>query len=208
MTLSNPRTDRRGRPGRGRSGRRGERRRLPAQHPLVPAPADHRVTCAAASACSEACSSPAWSLVGILLLTALCAPLIAPYGFADTSADGTRFGTQQPPSAAHLLGTTVTGFDVLSRVIWGTRTAVAVMACAVAALPVHRGRARTAVRLRRRLAGPAAGDGGRRGLRLPLPAAGDRDVDRDLAADSPTPGAASPPPPSRSPWCSSRSTSE
>ncbi|MDN5821001.1 MAG: ABC transporter permease, partial [Brachybacterium sp.] len=46
---------------------------------------------------------------------------------------GERFGTQQPPSAEHLLGTTVTGFDVLSRVIWGTRTAVAVMACAVAA---------------------------------------------------------------------------
>ncbi|AXK45277.1 ABC transporter permease [Brachybacterium saurashtrense] len=72
-------------------------------------------------------------LVAMLLLGALLAPLIAPYGFAQTSADGTAFGTQQPPSAAHPLGTTVTGFDVLSRVIWGTRTAVAVMACAVAA---------------------------------------------------------------------------
>ena len=68
-----------------------------------------------------------------LLITALLAPLLAPYGFAATSADGTAFGTQQPPSAAHPLGTTVTGFDVLSRVIWGTRTAVAVMVCAVAA---------------------------------------------------------------------------
>ncbi|MFC7374684.1 MULTISPECIES: ABC transporter permease [unclassified Brachybacterium] len=72
-------------------------------------------------------------LVAILLLTALAAPLIAPYGFAQTAADGTNFGGQQPPSAAHPLGTTVTGFDVLSRVIWGTRTAVAVMACAVVA---------------------------------------------------------------------------
>ena len=72
-------------------------------------------------------------LVGLLLLTALLAPLLAPHGFADTGSDGVRFGTQQPPSAAHPLGTTVTGFDVLSRVIWGTRTAVAVMACAVAA---------------------------------------------------------------------------
>src|SRR5699024_8291626 len=71
--------------------------------------------------------------VGLLLLTALLAPLLAPHGFADTGSDGVRFGTQQPPSAAHPLGTTVTGFDVLSRVIWGTRTAVAVMACAVAA---------------------------------------------------------------------------
>ncbi|GAA1487480.1 ABC transporter permease [Brachybacterium sacelli] len=68
-----------------------------------------------------------------LLLTALFAPLVAPYGFAQTSANGVRFGGQQPPSAEHLLGTTVTGFDVLSRVIWGTRTAVAVMACAVVA---------------------------------------------------------------------------
>lgn len=68
-----------------------------------------------------------------LLLTALFAPLLAPYGFAATGADGVKFGGQQPPSAEHLLGTTVTGFDVLSRVIWGTRTAVAVMVCAVVA---------------------------------------------------------------------------
>ncbi|GAA1283889.1 MULTISPECIES: ABC transporter permease [Brachybacterium] len=68
-----------------------------------------------------------------LLLTALFAPLLAPYGFADTGVDGVKFGGQQPPSAEHLLGTTVTGFDVLSRVIWGTRTAVAVMVCAVVA---------------------------------------------------------------------------
>ena len=72
-------------------------------------------------------------LVAGLLLTALLAPLIAPYPFAATSADGTAFGTQQPPSAAHPLGTTVAGYDVLSRVVFGTRTAVAVMACAVVA---------------------------------------------------------------------------
>ncbi|MGO3314090.1 MAG: ABC transporter permease [Brachybacterium tyrofermentans] len=72
-------------------------------------------------------------LVVGLLLTALFAPLLAPYGFAATGADGVKFGGQQPPSAQHLLGTTVTGFDVLSRVIWGTRTAVAVMVCAVIA---------------------------------------------------------------------------
>lgn len=72
-------------------------------------------------------------LVVGLLLTALFAPLLAPYGFAATGTDGVRFGGQQPPSAEHLLGTTVTGFDVLSRVIWGTRTAVAVMVCAVVA---------------------------------------------------------------------------
>ncbi len=68
-----------------------------------------------------------------LLLTALLAPWIAPYSWAQTTADGVSFGAQQPPSAQHWLGTTVSGFDVLSRVIWGTRTAVAVIALAVVA---------------------------------------------------------------------------
>ncbi|UYG17731.1 ABC transporter permease [Brachybacterium huguangmaarense] len=73
-------------------------------------------------------------LVVGLLLTALLAPLVAPYSYGATSADGASFGTQLPPGTpGHLLGTTVSGFDVLSRVIWGTRTAVLVMACAVVA---------------------------------------------------------------------------
>jgi peptide/nickel transport system permease protein len=70
----------------------------------------------------------------LVLVAALFAPLLAPFGFAQAAADdGTAFGTQQPPSAAHPLGTTVTGYDVLSRVIWGSRTAVLVIACAVIA---------------------------------------------------------------------------
>lgn len=72
-------------------------------------------------------------LTAILLLTALFAPLLAPYEWAQMSDDAGNFGTQQPPSARNLLGTTVSGFDVLSRVIWGTRTAVAVMFLAVIA---------------------------------------------------------------------------
>lgn len=72
-------------------------------------------------------------MTGLLLLVALFAPLLAPYSWAQTTADGVTFGAQQPPSAAHLLGTTVSGFDVLSRVIWGTRTAVAVICLAVVA---------------------------------------------------------------------------
>lgn len=70
-------------------------------------------------------------LTGIFLLTALVAPLIAPYGFAQLSdADGS-FPTQQPPGGKHLLGTTVGGYDVLSRVIWGTQTALLVIVVAV-----------------------------------------------------------------------------
>ena len=55
-------------------------------------------------------------LSGIFLLTAALAPVLSPYGFAE------RFDTQQPPSFAHLWGTTSGGYDVLSRVIWGTQT--------------------------------------------------------------------------------------
>ncbi|RMB57477.1 ABC transporter permease [Tessaracoccus antarcticus] len=70
-------------------------------------------------------------LSGIFLLTALFAPILAPYGFAQLrDADGT-FGAQQPPSATHLLGTTVGGYDVLSRVIWGSRTAFLVIVTAI-----------------------------------------------------------------------------
>ncbi|WGW12273.1 ABC transporter permease [Saxibacter everestensis] len=70
-------------------------------------------------------------LTGILLLTAIFAPLLAPYGFSQLANDEGSFGAQQAPSAQHLLGTTSGGFDVLSRVIWGTQTAVAVIIAAV-----------------------------------------------------------------------------
>jgi peptide/nickel transport system permease protein len=70
-------------------------------------------------------------LTGVFLLTALFAPLLAPYGFAQLSdADGS-FPTQQPPGGKHLLGTTVGGYDVLSRVIWGSQTAIFVIVVAV-----------------------------------------------------------------------------
>lgn len=71
-------------------------------------------------------------LTALLLLTALLAPVLAPYSWAQTADTAGSFGTQQAPSARNPLGTTVSGFDVLSRTIWGTRTAVAVIVCAVA----------------------------------------------------------------------------
>ena len=70
-------------------------------------------------------------LTGTFLLAAVFAPLLAPYGFAQLSdADGS-FPTQQPPGGKHPLGTTVGGYDVLSRVIWGSQTAVLVIIVAV-----------------------------------------------------------------------------
>jgi peptide/nickel transport system permease protein len=70
-------------------------------------------------------------ITGIFVVAAIFAPLLAPYGFAQLR-DGTHlFGAQQPPSAAHPWGTTVGGFDVLSRVVWGSQTALGVIVVAV-----------------------------------------------------------------------------
>ncbi|MBC7723567.1 MAG: ABC transporter permease [Burkholderiaceae bacterium] len=67
----------------------------------------------------------------VFLIAALFAPLIAPYGFAQSRDENGIFGKQLPPSPEHLWGTTVGGFDVLSRVIWGTQTAISVVVIAV-----------------------------------------------------------------------------
>jgi peptide/nickel transport system permease protein len=70
-------------------------------------------------------------LTGLFLLTALFAPLIAPYGFAQLRDESGTFGAQNAPSAEHLLGTTVGGYDVLSRVIWGAQTGLGVIVLAL-----------------------------------------------------------------------------
>src|ERR1700710_1851496 len=70
-------------------------------------------------------------LTGVFVLAAAFAPLLAPYEYNQLrDADG-PFGAEASPSSNHLLGTTVGGYDVLSRVIWGTRTALAVIVIAV-----------------------------------------------------------------------------
>lgn len=67
----------------------------------------------------------------VFVILAIFAPVLAPYGFAQRAdAEGT-FGTQQPPSAEHWFGTTVGGYDVLSRVIYGAQTALLVVIVAV-----------------------------------------------------------------------------
>src|SRR4051794_8670700 len=70
-------------------------------------------------------------LTGIFILVALFAPLLAPYGFGQLRDAQGPFGAQQPPSSEHWLGTTVGGYDVLSRVIWGSRTSLSVIVVAV-----------------------------------------------------------------------------
>jgi peptide/nickel transport system permease protein len=70
-------------------------------------------------------------LSGVFVFTAIFAPLLAPYEYNQLRDASGAFGAQQPPSAEHWLGTTVGGYDVLSRVIWGSRTALYVIVIAV-----------------------------------------------------------------------------
>ena len=71
-------------------------------------------------------------LTGLFLLTAVLAPVIAPFGYAQLSDASGTFPAQQAPGGRHFLGTTVGGYDVFSRVIWGSQTAVIVIVIAVA----------------------------------------------------------------------------
>ena len=70
-------------------------------------------------------------LSGVFLLTAVLAPLLAPYEYNQLRDPSGPFGAQQEPSSAHWLGTTVGGYDVLSRVVWGSRTAFYVIVVAI-----------------------------------------------------------------------------
>ena len=68
------------------------------------------------------------SIIGVMVLIAIMAPVIAPYDpYATAPAS-----TLQQPSWAHLLGTDSLGRDQLSRVIWGTRISLVVAVIAVA----------------------------------------------------------------------------
>jgi peptide/nickel transport system permease protein len=68
---------------------------------------------------------------GVFVIAAIFAPIIAPYGFAESRDEDGPFGKQLPPGPEHIWGTTVGGFDVFSRVVWGTQTALAVVVVAI-----------------------------------------------------------------------------
>lgn len=68
-----------------------------------------------------------WLLVGATFLTALLAPILAPAGPWETVA-----APFQPPGPVHFLGTDDLGRDLLSGVIYGTRTSLLVSLAATA----------------------------------------------------------------------------
>ena len=88
-----------------------------------------------------------WMLVAGIMITAvfvvcaIFAPLIAPYGFAQSSADGVRFPKLGHPSADHIFGTNDLFYDVFSRIIWGARTEIqvvlfSILLCVIIGVPL------------------------------------------------------------------------
>ena len=62
------------------------------------------------------------AMVGVLVLAALLAPLLAPY---DPLAQDLK-ASLSPPSPAHPLGTDILGRDILSRLLFGARISVGI----------------------------------------------------------------------------------
>lgn len=67
----------------------------------------------------------------LMVIVAVFAPVIAPYGFAQVADDAGRFANHLPPGGDHIFGTSTQGFDVFSRVIFGARTALIVVVLAL-----------------------------------------------------------------------------
>ena len=92
-----------------------------------------RLLSALAKPFTETTGLARWMLVagvlitGVFVICAIFAPWLAPYGFAQSSAHGVEFPKVGHPSSAHPFGTDRLFFDVLSRVIWGARTALEVV---------------------------------------------------------------------------------
>jgi peptide/nickel transport system permease protein len=68
------------------------------------------------------------ALVLFWVLVAIFAPWLAPY---DPNVNDYLGGTSAPPSAAHWLGTDNQARDLLSRILWGSRTVLTVAPVAV-----------------------------------------------------------------------------
>jgi peptide/nickel transport system permease protein len=86
----------------------------------------------------EARGLPKWTLyVGVVIVVvfvvmALFAPWLSPYRFDQyLTSSGARFPKSSAPSGAHPLGTNVVSTDVLSHIIYGSRTALEVIILAV-----------------------------------------------------------------------------
>lgn len=106
---------------------------------VPPPPTDTEATSAAAGEAARSSRLPGWVIVmwrngkcrtglimiAVFALVAIFAPLIAPY---DPASD--VFTTSTGPSGTNWLGTTARGEDVLSQLVYGSRTSLVVGLCA------------------------------------------------------------------------------
>ena len=77
------------------------------------------------------------ALILVFIVMAVFAPWIAPYGPTEVSVPPEQAGTPQPPSREHLFGTDKLGYDIFSRVVWGSRVVLYVVALsAIASMAV------------------------------------------------------------------------
>ena len=72
------------------------------------------------------------AITSFFVLLAVLAPWVAPTEYAQTTVDGVKLPKLQGPSSEHWFGTNDQFYDVLSRVIWGARTAVIVVLLSIA----------------------------------------------------------------------------
>lgn len=70
-------------------------------------------------------------ITGFFVVLAVFAPWIAPTDFAQSTVDGQRLPKLAPPSSEHWFGTNDQFYDVLSRTVWGARTALTVVVLSV-----------------------------------------------------------------------------
>ncbi|AXV08219.1 Oligopeptide transport system permease protein OppC [Euzebya pacifica] len=73
-------------------------------------------------------------ILGVVVVAAIAAPILAPYGPLERTADATgALNRLAPPSWDHPFGTTNLGRDVFSQVIWGARRSLTIGVCAALA---------------------------------------------------------------------------
>ncbi len=70
-------------------------------------------------------------LTAVFVVFAVFAPWIAPYDFNQTRLDGVKLPKLAPPSSTYVMGTNDQFYDIFSRVVWGSRTALQVIVMSV-----------------------------------------------------------------------------
>lgn len=100
----------------------------PAQRPMPAAPRERRVLAGLRACVSSPTGIAGTIIVGLHVLAALAAPLVAPFSPTEFHVEDAL----QSPSATYLMGTDQFGRDLFSRVLYGGRSAIVIAVAATA----------------------------------------------------------------------------